>query len=321
MTVLVTGGAGYIGSHACKSLYRNGLRPVVFDNLSTGHRKAVKWGPLVVGDLADVKTLDRAFTEHKPVAVLHFAAKALVVESMRDPSLYYSNNTVGTLNLLDAMRRHGVQNIVFSSTCAVYGNPIRLPLDEEHPLQPISPYGRSKRMVEEILRDYESAYGLRSVCLRYFNAAGADLEGELGEDHTPETHLIPSLLLAALGKREPLVIYGDDFATRDGTAIRDYIHVSDLADAHVAALRYLQRGGKGTAINLGTGRGSSIREVLASAQRIGCPIPHRFDARRLGEPAELTAQAARAHELLGWIPQHTLDTSLETAWRWFSRSF
>ena len=320
MTVLVTGGAGYIGSHTCKALALSGFQPVVFDNLSTGHRTAVKWGPLVVGDLADPQALDRVFAEHRPQAVLHFAAKALVIESMRDPSLYYHNNTVGTLNLLEAMRRHQVGQIVFSSTCAVYGNPIRLPLDETHPLAPISPYGRSKWMVEEILRDYESAYGLRGVCLRYFNAAGADLDGELGENHTPETHLIPSLLLAALGRREPLVIYGDDFATRDGTAIRDYIHVSDLADAHVAALRYLQRGGAGTAINLGTGRGTSIREVLDSALRIGCPIPHRFDARRPGEPAELTAQAARAQELLSWTPQHTLDTSLETAWRWFSRS-
>lgn len=261
----------------------------------------------------------RAMADVAPLAVLHFAASAYVDESVRDPAAYYRNNVGGTINLLDAMRRHGVDTIVFSSTCATYGVPHRLPIDECHPQQPISPYGHTKLVVERILAAYAEAYGLRWSALRYFNAAGADPAGDLGEEHDPETHLVPSALLAAMGRRPPLPVYGSDYPTPDGTAVRDYVHVSDLASAHVAALRHLLDGGPSTALNLGTGAGHSVREVIGAVERVtGLTVPVAARARRAGDPAALVADASRARSLLAWAPVHSgLDDIVASAWQWF----
>src|SRR5438094_1870218 len=267
-SVLVTGGAGYIGSHACKALARAGYRPVVFDNLSRGHRAAVRWGPLVEGDLAERGKLAAALERQRVSAVMHFAAYAYVGESVTDPALYYANNLGGSLALLEAMREAGVDKIVFSSTCATYGTPTQVPIRESAPQLPVNPYGETKLAIERALRWYGEAYHLRSVSLRYFNAAGADSQGEIGELHEPETHLVPLVLQAALGQRSHIDIYGIDYPTADGTAIRDYIHVEDLAEAHLRALEYLCAGRESAALNLGTGRGHSVREVIAAAEAI-----------------------------------------------------
>jgi UDP-arabinose 4-epimerase len=317
-SVLVTGGAGYIGSHACKILARAGYRPVVFDNMSRGHREAVRWGPLVEGDVADRGRLTAALVEHRVSAVMHFAAYAYVGESVADPAVYYRNNLGGTLSLLDAMREAGVDKIVFSSTCATYGTPDSVPIRETAPQLPVNPYGETKLAIERALRWYGEAYGLGSVSLRYFNAAGADPDGEIGELHEPETHLVPLVLQAALGQRAQIDIYGTDYPTPDGTAIRDYIHVQDLAEAHLCALEHLADGGESAALNLGTGRGHSVREVVRVAEAVsGRPIAWRDTARRPGDPPVLVADPSLAAELLGWRARISdLETILRTALAW-----
>jgi UDP-glucose-4-epimerase GalE len=319
--ILVTGGAGYVGSHACKALAAAGHTPIVYDNLSRGHREFARWGPLEEGDIRDGAKLDAVFARHRIDAVMHFAALAYVGESVEQPALYYRNNVGGTLELLEAMRRASVGLMVFSSTCATYGVPERMPITEDLPQQPINPYGATKLMIERVLRDYEPAYGLRSVALRYFNAAGCDPDGEVGEDHDPETHLIPRVLMAADGMLPRIDVFGTDYPTPDGTCLRDYIHVADLADGHVRALDYLQRGGGSTAINLGTGRAFSVREVIAAAARVtGRRIPVHEDARRAGDPPVLVADATRARTLLGFAPRFTeIEPIVETAWRWHAR--
>jgi UDP-arabinose 4-epimerase len=317
-SVLVTGGAGYIGSHACKALAQAGYQPVVYDNISRGHREAVRWGPLVEGDIADRARVAAALDEHRASAVMHFAAHAYVGESVSDPALYYRNNLVGTLALLDAMRAAKVDKIVFSSTCATYGNPANVPMRETTPQLPVNPYGETKLAIERALHWYGQAYSLRSVSLRYFNAAGADPEGEIGELHDPETHLIPLILQTTLGQRSNIDIYGTDYPTPDGTAIRDYIHVQDLAEAHVRALDYLGAGRESASLNLGTGRGHSVREVLRVAEAVsGRPIPSRETARRPGDPPALVADASLAAELLGWRARMSdLETIIGTALSW-----
>ncbi|WPD19725.1 UDP-glucose 4-epimerase GalE [Thermaerobacter composti] len=317
--VLVTGGAGYIGSHTTKVLAHAGFQPVVLDDLSTGHRWAVRWGPLIEADLGDRAALSTVLKDYGIQAVVHFAARACVGDSFRDPRGYYRNNVLATLNLLDVMLDAGVNVIVFSSSCAVYGLPEVIPIPESHPQRPVSPYGETKLAVERALHWYSQAYGLRWLALRYFNAAGADPDGELGEVHVPETHLIPRAILAALGRAAPLEIYGTDYPTPDGTAVRDYIHVADLAEAHVLGLQYLLAGGESAALNLGTGRGYSVREVLAAVERIsGRCVPVRQGPRRPGDPPALIADARRARELLGWRPSRSdLTTIIETAWLWY----
>jgi UDP-arabinose 4-epimerase len=319
--VLVTGGAGYIGSHTCKALARAGHVPVAIDNLSQGHASAVRWGPLVQGDVRDRAVVERAIREHRVDAVVHFAAHAYVGESMRDPGKYLGNNVAGTISVLEAMRACDVRRIVFSSTCATYGVPRSLPIREDHAQDPINPYGESKLFAERALRWYAVAHGTRSVALRYFNAAGADLDGEIGEEHDPETHLIPLAIGAALGRQPPLQVCGTDYPTPDGTAVRDYVHVCDLADAHARALAYLIAGGDSVALNLGTGHGHSVREVVAAVERVARRVvPRRDVARRPGDPASLVAEAGRARELLGWAPQCSdLETIVDTAWRWHAR--
>ncbi|MDE2383172.1 MAG: UDP-glucose 4-epimerase GalE [Alphaproteobacteria bacterium] len=314
-TVLVTGGAGYIGSHCCKLLSRHGYEPVVYDNLTTGNRKAVKWGALVEGDVRDRATLLAALTDHAPVAVLHFAASAYVGESVAKPAKYYNNNIGGMLSLLDCCREAGVGRIVFSSSCATYGIPDHLPITEATSQQPINPYGRTKLICEGMLQDYAHAYGLRYVALRYFNAAGADPEAEIGEWHTPETHLIPRAMLAASAQQGPLEIFGDDYPTGDGTCIRDYIHVSDLAEAHVLALRHLLSGGHALEVNLGTGTGHSIYEVLSAIKKVtGREVPVALKPRRPGDPPVLVASAERARQTLSFVPKLSdLDTIIATA--------
>ena len=319
--VLVAGGAGYIGSHTCKALAAGGFLPVVYDNLSTGHRGFVRWGPLVEGDLLDQRTFEHTFTEHRPVAVLHFAACAYVGESFEDPAKYYSNNVTGALRLLDAARSAGNVPIVFSSTCAVYGEPATLPITEDTALLPVNPYGRTKLAIEHALSDYDAAYGLRSARLRYFNAAGCDPDGEIGESHDPETHLIPRAILAAMGRLEELSLFGDDYPTPDGTAIRDYVHVCDLASAHVAAVRHLLGGGESVAVNLGTGHGCSVREIVDAVERVtGLDVPYRIVPRRHGDPAVLVADGSGAERLLGFSPVHSdIETIVRTAHAWLAR--
>jgi len=315
-TVLVTGGAGYIGSHACKALWQAGFTPVVYDNLVYGHREDVKWGPLVEGALEDRARLDAAFREHAPRAVMHFAAYAYVGESVTDPGKYYRNNVVGSLTLLEAMRDHGVKHLVFSSTCATYGIPVTVPIPEDHPQQPINPYGSTKLMMERMMADFSAAHGLNYLALRYFNAAGADPDAEIGERHDPETHLIPLVLDAALGRRPAITVFGTDYETPDGTCIRDYIHVADLADAHILALgRLFEKGGCG-AYNLGNGQGHSVKEVIAAAEQVaGRKIPVVFGARRAGDPPRLVGNAAKACAELGWKPRFPqIETIVAHAW-------
>lgn len=316
--ILVCGGAGYIGSHMVQWLVEAGHAVTVLDNLSTGHREAVRWGKLVEADLLVPDTLERVFNGEQFDAVMHFCARSLVGESVRQPYDYYANNVVGTLNLLEAMRRHGVDRLVFSSTAAVFGNPVSELIDEEHPKEPINPYGASKLMVERILADAASAYGLRSVALRYFNAAGALPEHGIGEAHACETHLIPNALRAALGSSPALKLFGDDYPTADGTCVRDYVHVQDLAQAHALALDFMEKETGAHAFNLGNGQGFSVREVIAAAARVARrPVPHEVAARREGDPARLVASSQRAREVLGWKPVWTdLEAIIDSAWRW-----
>jgi UDP-glucose-4-epimerase GalE len=319
--ILVTGGAGYVGSHACKRLAAAGFVPVVIDSLSQGHRWAVKWGPLIVGDIADQGLVRGTIHRYGIRAVMHFAALAYVGESMQKPRAYFRNNVSNTLSLLETALDAGIDKVIFSSTCATYGDPIALPITEEHPQKPVNPYGASKLMVENVLHWYRRAYGLEYASLRYFNAAGADADGEIGEDHAPETHLIPLVIAAAQGRVPAVEIFGTDYDTADGTAIRDYIHVTDLAAAHVAALEYLIGGGESVSVNFGTGRGHSIREVVSAVERIGgIKVPVREADRRPGDPAVLIAEASRARAVLGWRPQSSeLSDIIGTAWNWHRR--
>ena len=318
MDILVTGGAGYIGSHCCKELRRQGHQPVTIDNLVYGHAQNVKWGPFYRGNIRDDMLLDRIFSEHDIGAVMHFAAYAYVGESVQDPQKYYTNNLRDTIILLEKILHHAVPCFVFSSSCAVYGRPQSIPIKEDHPRSPVNPYGRTKHMIEQVLFDYSTAYDFRFMSLRYFNAAGADPQGQIGEDHTPETHLIPLILEVAKGRRKDLEVYGTDYDTADGSCVRDYIHVSDLATAHVSALDKLLGGAPSECINLGTGNGYSVLQVIEQASAItGEKIPYRAVGRRPGDPAVLVASNARAQTVLGWDPGLSdLKTILQTAWSW-----
>lgn len=318
MNILVVGGAGYIGSHMAKLLATNGYEVLILDNLSTGFRDAARYGRLIEGDLADQNMLDRIFSENPITAVLHFAAFSQVGESIHEPARYYRNNVGNTQNLLDAMLRYDVRRFIFSSTAAVFGDPQYTPIDERHRLSPINPYGRSKRMVEEVLADYEHSYGLRFVTLRYFNAAGSDPDGELGERHDPESHLIPLVLQVASGRREHIAVYGNDYQTADGTCIRDYIHVWDLCSAHLLALKHLLTGGESNAFNLGNGNGFSVQEVIDTARRVtGKDITVQIQKRRSGDPAVLVADSEKVRKILGWRPSFVgLEVIIEHAWQW-----
>ena len=323
-TILVTGGAGYIGSHAVLALKRAGYGVVVLDNLVYGHRELVEQVlqvELIVGDTNDRPLLDELFAKHNIAAVMHFSAYAYVGESVTDPIKYYRNNVVGTLTLLEAMLAASVKSFVFSSTCATYGVPKTVPIPEDHPQSPINPYGTTKLMVERILADFDVAYGLKSVCFRYFNAAGADPTGLLGEDHNPETHLIPLVLMAAMGKRESVSIFGTDYPTPDGTCIRDYIHVTDLADAHILGAEYLLQGGDSSFFNLGNGNGFSVKQVIDTAKTVtGRDIKVVESDRRPGDPPMLVGSSDKARKTLGWNPQHpALEEILNHAWQWHQR--
>jgi len=315
--VLVTGGAGYVGSHVCKALAAAGHELVVYDNLSRGNEAAVRWGPLEIGDVGDGARLRDVIARHRPGGVMHFAALADVAESVKRPDLYYENNVAGAVSLLEAMRELGVKAFVFSSTCAIYGVPLSVPIAEDHPTHPVNPYGAGKLMIERMLRDFHSAEGIRSISLRYFNAAGADPDGEIGESHDPETHAIPSAIAAALGSL-PFQIYGSDYATPDGTAVRDYVYVNDLADAHIAALLYLLNGGATTAINLGSGIGTSVFEIVRAVERVsGRTLRLTHESRRNGDPPVLVADIRYARALLGWQPRYReIDDIVRTAWHW-----
>lgn len=317
MKICVTGGAGYIGSHTCKALAKAGHEVIVFDNLSTGHRDFVKWGPFYYGDISDNANLRACFKKYRPDGVIHFAASAYVGESVVNPGKYFRNNVSGTLSLLEAMCEEGVPAIVVSGSCAVYGQPEEVPISETCPLQPINPYGASKMFMERMLADFAAAHSLHWMSLRYFNAAGSSPDGEIGELHDPETHLIPRVMFAALGKIETLDIYGNDYDTPDGTCIRDYIHVDDLATAHILGIEYILRGGQSQALNLGTGQGSSVREIISGIERIsGIKVPIREEARRPGDPACLVANPAKAAEVLGWQAKKSLDEMLKNAWNY-----
>lgn len=320
--VLVTGGAGFIGSHTCKALHLAGYRPVACDNLVYGHPWAVQWGPLEQGDIADRAWLDALIHQYRPLGVLHFAAYAYVGESVQNPGKYYRNNVAGTLNLLEAVRDHSIRYFVFSSTCATYGIPDNIPIAEDSIQAPINPYGASKLMIERMLADFDRAHGLSYMILRYFNAAGADPAGEIGEAHDPETHLIPLAIRAAITGRPALEIFGSDYDTTDGTAVRDYVHVTDLADAHVRALADLLAGGSSVALNLGTGHGHSVLEVVRSIEATsGQRIPIISAPRRAGDPPVLVADPAHAIKRLKWSPTHSdLSHIVETAWRWHASS-
>ena len=318
MNVLVVGGAGYIGSHACKALSQAGYQPVTLDTLGRGHRELVKWGPLEQGDCGSRSRLDELFLKYEFEAVMHFAAFAEVGESGRDPSIYYHNNIEATRTLLDAMRAHGINRFIFSSTCATYGTPDKMPMTEQTPQAPINPYGRSKLVVEWMLRDFAAAYGLNWTALRYFNACGGDPDGETGECHQPESHLIPRALMAVTGEVPELGLFGTDYPTPDGTCIRDYIHVTDLAAAHVAAMARLSAGGASDAFNLGTGTGVSVRQVVDAIEQVTArKVPLRVEPRRPGDPPVLVADPALAREALGFAPTHSdIATIVATAWRW-----
>jgi UDP-glucose 4-epimerase len=318
MRILVVGGAGYIGSHMVKMLLNAGHEVVTLDNLSSGHRDAVLGGIFVQGDLADADSLPLIFEKYQPEAVMHFASYIQVGESVRKPDIYYRNNVTNTLNLLDTMLKFDVKKFIFSSTAAVFGEPDYVPIDELHPNRPLNPYGRSKWMIEQILSDYSQAFDFRSVCLRYFNAAGADPDGELGERHDPETHLIPLILQAASGRRENIHVFGRDYDTPDGTCIRDYIHIVDLCSAHLAALEYLNQNGISDRFNLGNGSGFSVQEVIDAVQMVsGKQVAVINGPRREGDPARLVADSKRARNILSWQPRFTdLETIVSHAWRW-----
>ena len=322
-TVLLTGGAGYIGSHMNKYLAVKGFRTVIFDNLVKGHKEFVKWGELVEGDLLKTNDLDALFQKYQIDAVVHFAALSYVGESVTDPAKYYKNNITGTQNLLDSMLKHSVKTMVFSSTAATYGIPEKMPIKEDAYTSPINPYGHTKLAIEWMLADYSKAYELKYCALRYFNAAGADPAAEIGEWHDPETHLIPIVLDAALGKRESITIFGNDYATKDGTNIRDYIHVNDLASAHLLALDYLSNGGKSDVFNLGTGQGYSNKEIVDQAKKItGVDFKVELGDRRPGDPDELVADSSKARSILKWKPEYSdLQNIISTAWNWHQKKF
>lgn len=316
--ILVVGGAGYIGSYMCKYLFQNGYEILVFDNLISGHREAVKYGHLIKGDLADEKSLDNVFENYNIEVVMHFAAFAYVGESVKNPGKYYRNNVINTITLLDTMLKHNVKNFIFSSTCATFGEQNHTAISETHIQSPINPYGRSKLMVEKILQDYNNAYQLNYSILRYFNAAGADPDGELGEDHEPETHLIPLLMQTALGKIDVINVFGDDFKTRDGTCVRDYIHIADLAQAHFLSLEKMLSEQANQIYNLGNGTGHTVKEVIEVARKVtGRKIPANITARRAGDPAVLIGSSEKALKELGWKPKfNELTTIIDTAWKW-----
>ena len=321
MNVLVTGGAGYIGSHVVEELCKTGYKPIVYDNFSTGHMDAVSEDvQLIEGDIHDFSFLKHVIGEYEIDAVMHFAANSLVGESMTDPAKYYYNNVAGSLGILDAMRETGANMLVFSSTAAVYGEPDMVPITEDAKHEPTNVYGKTKLMMETMMADYASAYDLRYVALRYFNAAGAALLGNIGEDHNPETHLLPLIFKAALGERKDIAIFGTDYPTPDGTCLRDYIHVCDLATAHVLALKYLEAGGKSQAYNLGTEHGFSVREIIAAVKKItGKDFPVREEARRAGDPAKLIASSEKIKKELHWAPEHSsIEDIVASAWRWHS---
>jgi UDP-glucose 4-epimerase len=315
--ILVAGGAGYIGSHTCLDLFNKGFRPIVYDNLSNGHAEFVKWGPLETGDIRDRNRLDDVLKEYKPRAIMHFAAAIEVGESVRDPGAYYDNNVAGTITLLRAAQAAGINKIVFSSTCATYGIPSSIPLSEAHVQAPINPYGRSKLIVEQILQDLDRYQGFRSCILRYFNAAGADPEGRIGEWHSPETHAIPIAMEAALGRRPHFQVLGTDYDTRDGSCLRDFVHVLDLADAHTRAIEHLLNDGTSQALNLGTGHGTTVKELVATVRNIvGRSFDVRYGPRREGDSPALVADNALAKRTIGWSPRHDLQSIIDTAWNW-----
>lgn len=318
MKILVVGGAGYIGSHMVKQLSLSGTDVITLDNLSRGYRDAVKYGEFIEGDLGDVNTLDQLFYSHKIDAVMHFAAFIEVGESVIKPAMYYHNNVVNTQILLDAMVRHEIEHFIFSSTAAIFGEPEYTPIDELHKKEPINPYGRSKLIIEQLLEDYDKAYGLKSTCLRYFNAAGADPEGELGERHNPESHLIPLILQAASGRRQDIKIFGKDYPTDDGTCVRDYVHINDLCEAHSLALKMMKSTGKSASYNLGNGNGFSVQQVINTAKQVtGRDFSVVEDKKREGDPAVLVADSTLARKKLGWKPKYgELETIIETAWDW-----
>jgi UDP-glucose-4-epimerase GalE len=319
MAIMVTGGAGYIGAHTARLLTERGRDIVIYDSLEYGRREAALGAPLVVGDIADAEVVTRTIDEHEVDAIVHFAAYKSVDESMKDPARYFAANVGKTNALLDVARRAGVGRVVFSSSCSVYGTPQHLPVDEAHPLAPESPYAASKRLVEEVLKWYSVCHDMRSVSLRYFNAAGASSDAVIGEDWTVTLNLVPLVMKAALGRAAQIVVFGTDYPTRDGTAVRDYVHVDDLADAHVRALDFLESGGETTAINLGTGVGSTVREVIDCAREVsGVDIPSVDADRRAGDPSEVYGDNRRARELLGWETHHGLESILASAWRWHS---
>jgi UDP-glucose 4-epimerase len=319
--ILVAGGAGYIGSHTCLDLFNKGFKPVVLDNLTNGHAEFAKWGPIEVGDIRDRRRVDEVLEKYKPEAIIHFAAAIEVGGSIQDPGSYYDNNVGGTITLLRAAQAAGINKIVFSSTCATYGIPSSTnPMDETHPQVPINPYGQSKLIIEQILRDLDRYQGFRSICLRYFNAAGADPQGRIGEWHNPETHAIPIAIETALGLRPHFQVLGTDYDTRDGTCVRDFIHVLDLADAHTRAIQHLLNEGTSQALNLGTGHGTTVKELLSVVQRVvGRSFDVRYGARRAGDSAALVADNTLARRTLGWNPQHDMQSIIQTAWNWHSK--
>jgi UDP-glucose 4-epimerase len=317
--ILVAGGAGYIGSHTCLDLFTKGFKPIVYDNLSNGHAEFVKWGPLEKGDIRDRSKIDETLRKYRPLAIVHFAAAIEVGESVRDPGGFYDNNVVGTITLLRAAQAAGIDKFVFSSTCATYGVPSSMPMNEAHPQLPINPYGRSKLIVEQILKDLDVYQGFRSVILRYFNAAGADIEGRIGEWHSPETHAIPIAIEAALGRRPYFQVLGTDYATRDGSCIRDFVHVLDLADAHTRAVEHLLNNGTSHALNLGTGHGTSVKELLEAVQHAsGKNFKAIYGPRREGDSPALVADNSLARRTIGWSPRHDLKSIIDTAWNWHS---
>ena len=317
--ILVAGGAGYIGAHTCLDLYNKGFKPIVYDNLSNGHAEFVKWGPLEKGDIRDRRKLDEVLGKYRPLAIVQFAAAIEVGESVRDPGGFYDNNVVGTITLLRAAQAAGIDKIVFSSTCATYGSPLSIPMNEAHSQFPINPYGRSKLIVEQILKDLDLYQGFRSFILRYFNAAGADPEGRIGEWHSPETHAIPIAIETALGRRPYFQVLGTDYDTRDGSCVRDFVHVLDLADAHTRAVQHLLNNGTSHALNLGTGRGTTVMELLETVQQVvGKRIDIKYGPRREGDLPALVADNALAMQTIGWSPRHDLKSIIGTAWNWHS---
>jgi UDP-glucose 4-epimerase len=318
--ILVAGGAGYIGAHTCLDLFNKGFTPVVYDNLSNGHAEFVQWGPLEIGDIRDRNSLDGVLKKYRPLAIVHFAAAIEVAESVRDPSSYYENNVAGTITLLRAAQAAGIDKIVFSSTCATYGIPQSIPMAEDHAQLPINPYGRSKLIIEQILKDLDLHQGFRSFILRYFNAAGADPKGRIGEWHSPETHAIPIAIEAALGRRPHFQVLGTDYDTRDGSCVRDFIHVLDLANAHTLAIEHLLKGGTSCVLNLGTGHGTTVKELLATVKQVvGKDFNIQYGPRREGDSPSLVADNTLARTTLGWYPRHDLRAIVETASNWHSK--